>query len=251
MAEKKSFVLYHDSREQIEMLTDEQAGKLLKALMEFAVSGEEPALSDPMVRLMFSVLSAQIRRDNEKYIETCERNAQNGRKGGRPKKTDRFSEKPTAKGGFFKKPKKADSDNDSDSVSENEKDTIQDSDSDSDSDTPPAHSTPHTAQSKQMDVPEVLRLAESLGFSWTAEDAREFLAYNIDKGRQSGWGFAVRKWEENRTKRAPAPPKTPSGISKYQTLVNRFLDDFGGQSSPDASSSSVSSASSSASSSSL
>ena len=41
-AEKKSFVLYHDIRTPLELLTDEQRGKLFIALLDYSEHGELP-----------------------------------------------------------------------------------------------------------------------------------------------------------------------------------------------------------------
>lgn len=76
MAKKKSFVLYFDCKKQIDMLSDEQAGKLFKALFDFAESDEIPEFSDGMLTMAFSFISAQIERDSVKYEERCEKNRQ-------------------------------------------------------------------------------------------------------------------------------------------------------------------------------
>ncbi|MDE7122603.1 MAG: hypothetical protein K2O42_10650 [Oscillospiraceae bacterium] len=74
MAEKKSFMLYFDNESQFDILTDEQAEKLIKALLRFAKSGEMPDFTDGMLKMAFSFISAQIQRDALKYEERCETN---------------------------------------------------------------------------------------------------------------------------------------------------------------------------------
>ena len=76
MAERKSFMLYLDSEAQFELLTDEQAGKLIKALIKYAKYEENPDFEDGMLKMAFSFISSQIRRDSEKYERRCERNRQ-------------------------------------------------------------------------------------------------------------------------------------------------------------------------------
>lgn len=66
MAENKSIMLYLDTLKQWEMLTDEQAGVLIKALLLYASSGEQLCTDDGMVSMAFSFITAQIDRDNEK-----------------------------------------------------------------------------------------------------------------------------------------------------------------------------------------
>lgn len=65
MADNKSFVLYVDTQEQISILSDEQAGKLFKALFLYAQSGEVIQTSDGMLTMAFSFIAAQIQRDKE------------------------------------------------------------------------------------------------------------------------------------------------------------------------------------------
>ncbi|MBP5580786.1 MAG: hypothetical protein J6X85_03180, partial [Ruminococcus sp.] len=73
MAEKKSFILYSDAEEQWSMLTDEQAGILIKALFRYADTGERLETTDGMLLMAFSFISAQIDRDKAKYKSTCEK----------------------------------------------------------------------------------------------------------------------------------------------------------------------------------
>ncbi len=80
---KKSFILYQDYEQHIDLLTDEQAGKLLKAIFKFN-AGNVPEL-DPVVQMAFSFIKSNLERDNGKYASIIERNKNNGLKGGRPK----------------------------------------------------------------------------------------------------------------------------------------------------------------------
>lgn len=126
MAEKKSFILYYDNLKQIDMLTDEQAGKLFKALYKFSVTGEETEFDDLAVKIMFSFIADNIRRDTTKYDEVCKRRSENGKKGGRPPKAEKangFSENQI-------KAKKADNDNDIDNDNVNDNEIEKDKDND-------------------------------------------------------------------------------------------------------------------------
>ena len=79
---KKSFILYHDQRKQVEMLSDVQAGVLIKAIYRF-VSGEEvPEIDDGMTQMCFSFISSQIARDAEAYDQKCKKLLENARRGG-------------------------------------------------------------------------------------------------------------------------------------------------------------------------
>lgn len=69
MAEnKKSFVLYADYKEVFEQLSDKDAGKLIKHLFKY-VNDENPAENDPIVRLAFTPIKMQLKRDLKKWAD--------------------------------------------------------------------------------------------------------------------------------------------------------------------------------------
>ena len=81
MAERKSsFILYLDNIAQWNMLTDGQAGTLIKALFAYVQNGEQFRSEDGMLRMAFSFIAAQIDRDAEKYSDTCKKRAANVKK---------------------------------------------------------------------------------------------------------------------------------------------------------------------------
>lgn len=129
MAEsKKSFVLYNDYGKVFEMLTDEEAGKLIKHLFAY-VNNKDTELEDRLLKLTFEPIKLQLMRDNKKYEAICERNKNNGKKGGRPpKKPSGLIENPENPVGYLEtqnnpeKPKKPDNDNDNDTDNGNDND---------------------------------------------------------------------------------------------------------------------------------
>lgn len=118
---KKSFLLYLDTLEILHKLSDEQAGKLLKAFLAYH-SGEDFNL-DPMLDLVFFSFQAQFERDLVKYKNIVERNKNNGSKGGRPKNPDK-PKKPSGLSGNPTKPKKADSVSVSDSGNDSDSESV-------------------------------------------------------------------------------------------------------------------------------
>ena len=71
MAEnKKSFVLYSDSKSIIDLLTNEQAGLLLKTLFAY-VNDENPKI-DNSIALVFEMIKLQLKRDLKKWEQTKE-----------------------------------------------------------------------------------------------------------------------------------------------------------------------------------
>lgn len=68
---KKSFLLYVDSSPQIEMLSDEEAGQLIKGIFHYVDCGEELRTDNRVLAMTFAVFKAQIDRGQEKYEEVC------------------------------------------------------------------------------------------------------------------------------------------------------------------------------------
>ena len=79
MAKKKSFILYVDYIKHISKLTDEEAGRLFKAIFNYVNSGEIPNL-DGMAAMAFSFISNQLDNDLQKYEEICKKRAENIKK---------------------------------------------------------------------------------------------------------------------------------------------------------------------------
>ena len=73
MDDKKSIMLYLDTIKQWDKLTDEQAGKLIKALLRYGIAGELFENGDAALDMMFSFITAQIDRDSEKWAEVREK----------------------------------------------------------------------------------------------------------------------------------------------------------------------------------
>lgn len=122
MSTRKSFVLHKDSLQVLDDLSDEQAGKLFKAIKAIQL-GEQFEL-DALTKIALSPFKAQFARDNEKYERIVERNKNNGLKGGRPKTEDN-QEEPKKPSGLItnpENPQKADSVSKSVSDSDSDKD---------------------------------------------------------------------------------------------------------------------------------
>lgn len=121
---KDSFVIYTKYEEQISLLSDVQAGVLLRSLIKYQ-SGQDVPKMDAVTSMAFAFIKQQIDFDNQKYDDICKARseagkagAEYGKLGGRPKRTAK-----TAKGvletakttnGLSKTAKTAESDNDND-----------------------------------------------------------------------------------------------------------------------------------------
>lgn len=78
MKKPKFICLYLDSEEQWKLITHEQRGRMLLALLAFAK--DEPyqhLIQSSVEEVLFSFISSQIRRDFAKYADRCEQNRKN------------------------------------------------------------------------------------------------------------------------------------------------------------------------------
>ena len=74
---KKSFILHKDSLEILSELTDEQAGKLFKAIRNF--HNETSIELDVVTKMIFLPFKNQFIRDNEKYVAFVESQSAKGK----------------------------------------------------------------------------------------------------------------------------------------------------------------------------
>lgn len=83
------FILHYDSAEAVNMLSDMEAGRLLKALFEYNRTGALPEHLKSGTAILFSQLRAQHDRDRQRYERKCDSNRQSARK-----RWDKEQEKP-------------------------------------------------------------------------------------------------------------------------------------------------------------
>ena len=114
-SKRKSFVLHKDSLDILPDLTDEQAGKLFKAIHAYQIDDESSL--DQITKMVFLPFKNQFIRDDEKYLETCERRAVAGSKGGKQKVANASKCKQKV-ANLADSDSNSDSDSDSDSVNE-------------------------------------------------------------------------------------------------------------------------------------
>ena len=73
MKKPKLFYLHNDNRSLVNRLSDEQAGKVLKAIYNFADGGEIEETGDIAVDTVVDVFTNVIARQYEAYNEKCEK----------------------------------------------------------------------------------------------------------------------------------------------------------------------------------
>ena len=86
MAEnKKSFILYADMIHTVRKMGKDKAGELFMTILSY-VNDENPLVEDLLVDLVFEPIKQQLKRDLSRWDKFKEKQIENGKKGGRPKK---------------------------------------------------------------------------------------------------------------------------------------------------------------------
>jgi hypothetical protein len=108
---KNSFVIYHNYRDTLEDLTDEQVGILFRAIFDYEIDKKEPNFNGEL-KIAFRFIKKDLDLNSDKYESICERNRKNGQKGGAPKGNQNAKKQP-------KQPKQPDNDNEYDNEYDN------------------------------------------------------------------------------------------------------------------------------------
>jgi hypothetical protein len=106
MAEgKKSFILYADYISIVSKLPDEKAGQLFKIILQY-VNDEDPKIvNDLLLEISFEPIKMQLKRDLKNWEKFREKQASNGKQGGRPKKPKPLNENPENPGLYLESQK--------------------------------------------------------------------------------------------------------------------------------------------------
>ena len=72
---KDNFLLKKSQKEVFEQLTDEEAGKLIKGIFQYATTGENKL--EGYLNIIFIPIKNEIDKNEERYIKVCERNKKN------------------------------------------------------------------------------------------------------------------------------------------------------------------------------
>lgn len=107
MKDKNSFILYTNIYETVKQLPKEKAGELFVTILEY-VNDLNPEPDDLLVKIAFEPIKQALKADLKKWISYQEKQADNGKKGGRPKKeeTEPLKEETQKTQAFSEKPKK-------------------------------------------------------------------------------------------------------------------------------------------------
>lgn len=95
---REYFKCFHSYREKCKKLSDQELGRLFRALMEYSEAGTAPDLTG-RESIAFDFIADEIDRDKSAYSETCRKNRENGAKATErhrtpPAATERLPEEP-------------------------------------------------------------------------------------------------------------------------------------------------------------
>ena len=210
---KNSFVLYTDYLQHINLLSDEDCGKLFKAIMMYA-SGEEPPDMDGMAYMAFSFIKSQIDRDSEEYQKKIEARRNAGRQGGIAKANAGSAKKNVANvaNASFAKKNVA---NVPDTVTDNDTVTVL------------KENTMNGVKEKRFAPPtreEVAAYCAEKGYKVDADrfvDFYESKGWFVGKNKMKNWQAAVRNWARGDKQDMAADPSQRQDMA---AKGNRFHD---------------------------
>ena len=197
---KKSFLIYHEYKEHLELLSDAELGQFLRGVMAYEITGEVPKFKG-MLQMAFSFVKGNLDRDRVKYEETCDKNRENGKKGGAPKGNNNASKQPKTTERLKKQPKQADNDNDIDNDIEIDIDNdiviVNEIDNE-------ARETTTTKTKNEFIAPKEKEVEEYCKSRGNSIDPQQFIDYYAARNwllkegiKMDDWRAAVRTWEKN------------------------------------------------------
>lgn len=223
MAESsKSIMLYLDTLPQWKMLTDQQAGILIKALLSYAQTGEQLCSDDGMLMMAFSFIAAQIDRDSEKYESKCERN----RRIAQEREERRRAEREQESTNVHERARTCTNVTYTDTNTETDTNTDTERETDTNADKPRRTHAHIGSSFVPPSVAEVQAYCKQRG---NGIDAQRFVDYHASIGWiLSGnpirdWKAVVRKWESTQTKSArDKPPDSSIDMEVIEKLMHPY-----------------------------
>ena len=73
---KNGFLLYYDLKDVFSYLSDEEAGKMIKAVFDYEIDGIVTDFEDRMMKSTYKRITDHLDRNKKKYITICEQRRQ-------------------------------------------------------------------------------------------------------------------------------------------------------------------------------
>lgn len=213
--------VYTDFAEAMEALSDAERGRLFMSMLQYASTGEAGTLSGAE-RFVWPIAKQNIDRAQAEL----EKRAENGRKGGRPKKANESGEKQPKAKESKKKQTKDNKDKDKDKEKENNIIPLSPN-----GDIPPKGERPPEKRFVKPTADEVRAYCAERG---NHVDAQAFVDFYAAKGWKVGnapmkdWKAAVRTWEQRDTAQRQTPrPNRQRDLGHSRVYSAAELDSIG------------------------
>lgn len=80
-SEKDSMLIFHvNAKNMAEELSDEELGKVFRALIRFELDGLDTEFEDRILNCIYRLNRDTLNRNRRKYIQKCERNRENAKR---------------------------------------------------------------------------------------------------------------------------------------------------------------------------
>lgn len=196
---RETVLLFTSLKEPVDALTDEQAGQLFKAILSYQ-SGDDVAL-DGLLNVVFLQIKQQLDYNNEKYVATCKKRSDAGKKGmlSRWGKTDNTDNNVITNDNIV-----------TSVITGDNKNNYNDNDNDND-----------IKKTKRFVPPSVDDVAAYCKERNNGIDAKAFVdfyeskGWMIGKNKMKNWQSAVRTWERRNDKPAQKPKDRGFDQRKY------------------------------------
>jgi len=132
---KNSFLIYHEYKEHFDLLSDEELGQLLRAVMDYEITDTAPEFQNGLLKMAFSFMKNTLDRDKKKWTDKCEKNKESARKRWDSENANAYKRIQTHNEKCERKKRNA---NHADNVNDNDSDNVNESDKDISPPTPPS-----------------------------------------------------------------------------------------------------------------
>ena len=88
---KDNYIMHSSYNDHFKLLTDAELGRLIRDVNNYVQNNVLPQYSseERVINMAFSFMRTTIDIEKEKYIKKCEKNRENGKRGGRPKNPEK------------------------------------------------------------------------------------------------------------------------------------------------------------------
>ena len=188
---KDSFIFYRDWLAGLQNLDPKLRYELLDAIISFGLDGKETELT-PVASAIFGFIRPQIERAVNKYEQICQRNRENGKKGGRPVKTQNNPKNPVGYLETQQNPKNP----------EKPKKPYNDNDNDNDNDNIKKDKNKFLSKKRNFQPPTISEVSMYCDERNNGIDPEAFInfyeskGWMIGKNKMKDWKAAIRTWEK-------------------------------------------------------